>query len=202
MNPGPTLYYNCPECGMTHASESLLSGNTFGAKHYSDLRRECPMLPEFPKFVKCERCANFFWLEEQFKVKTYSNDSPPFVKFPSIQEYKEALISKEYRNDLEEKFIRIRLLWSYHRAVEEDKLTPEAIHKDTYYTVNIDHLIQLFAPESPDSNLFLSELNRFAGRFSDALLLLEPYADDAENPIAATLISKCQENNRAPFQLN
>jgi len=63
MTEGPTMVYKCPKCKEAVRRISLLSGNTFGAKCFSDGKRTAPMLPEFPAIVKCGKCGGFFWLE-------------------------------------------------------------------------------------------------------------------------------------------
>jgi DNA-directed RNA polymerase subunit RPC12/RpoP len=68
MLPGPTLLYACPKCGQKIANESLMSGNTFGARYFSDGKRIAPMLPEFPDLIRCQSCGFFFFLHEQEPV--------------------------------------------------------------------------------------------------------------------------------------
>ena len=46
MMPGPAQILTCPYCGEKKKIMSLLSGNTFGAKLWSDNKKISPMLPE------------------------------------------------------------------------------------------------------------------------------------------------------------
>ena len=59
---GPDLFYKCPVCGANLHSYSLRSGNTFGAKVYSDGKMFAPMLPEYPNITKCGGCGTILML--------------------------------------------------------------------------------------------------------------------------------------------
>ena len=54
----------CPRCGATLYQRQLWSGNTLGARYYSDRKREAPMLPSFPSFSKCPKCGELFWVRD------------------------------------------------------------------------------------------------------------------------------------------
>jgi hypothetical protein len=47
-----------------------MSGNTFGAKVFSDMKRVAPMLPEFPRITICPKCNTIFWLSKAEEVGT------------------------------------------------------------------------------------------------------------------------------------
>ena len=68
MEIGPNLYYKCPKCGKTSFNGSLLSGNTSGAKFFSDGKTIAPMLPEFPAIIKCKNCKTFYWLNDENQI--------------------------------------------------------------------------------------------------------------------------------------
>ncbi len=44
MKFGPHYIYQCPNCNNLISRLSLMSGNTFGMKVYSDLKRDIPMM--------------------------------------------------------------------------------------------------------------------------------------------------------------
>ena len=71
MIPGPEYIYKCPNCGNLLSRGSLMSGNTFGAKLFSDGKRITPMLPEFPNLTKCKKCNRFIWVNKLQEVGTY-----------------------------------------------------------------------------------------------------------------------------------
>ncbi len=58
-------------CGHLGQYDTINSGNTFGAKYYTDGRRVAPMLPEVPAVVLCQGCAGAFWLSQAEEAGTY-----------------------------------------------------------------------------------------------------------------------------------
>ncbi len=63
MIPGPTHIVGCPSCRAPHRLGSLMSGNTSGARWWSDGKREAPMLPMSPLVARCQGCGRYFWLD-------------------------------------------------------------------------------------------------------------------------------------------
>ena len=74
MKPGPDYIYKCPVCGKLVKRGSLMSGNTFGAKLYSDGKNDAPMLPDFPNLSKCAKCDTIFNLRELKEVGAFRNN--------------------------------------------------------------------------------------------------------------------------------
>jgi len=108
----------------------MFSGNTFGAKQYSDGRMFAPMMSEYPRIIECPECGNIYWLKDEYEVSGYI----PLKKHPLISQeeyeekeyfarrnldanflnphlYNEALTSKVYQTREEEIFLRIRFWW-------------------------------------------------------------------------------------------
>ena len=87
MIPGANLIIKCPACQFLHQRESLISGNTFGAEYFSDGKRDAPMLPDFPYFVKCnnQECGVFFKIDKSVFTGECHDQSdtkaPPMVAF-------------------------------------------------------------------------------------------------------------------------
>ena len=68
MIPGPDYIYKCPNCGSLFRQGSLTSGNTFGAKVFSDGVTIAPMMSDFPSFTKCKKCGSFLNMRELKEV--------------------------------------------------------------------------------------------------------------------------------------
>lgn len=64
MLPGITYVRGCPGCGGAILQHTLASGNTFGARFWTDGWMEAPMLPDRPWLVKCGKCVTLFWIDE------------------------------------------------------------------------------------------------------------------------------------------
>jgi tetratricopeptide (TPR) repeat protein len=63
MRPGPDRIIACPHCEFKTRVSTLLSGNTFGARRWSDGKEDFPSFPQNPSITRCRRCRNFFWLK-------------------------------------------------------------------------------------------------------------------------------------------
>ena len=226
MIPGPTYVYACPDCQYRVTKRSLASGNTFGATHYSDMRVDAPMMPSYPRITKCVRCDCSFWLDEETKVEGaimpriahFYDDgfTPSEVKNPAFgdqleldpakeldrEDIKDALFMNVQRDDDDERYLRYRLMWAYHKQLEDGTLTREVLNEDLDYLENIDAILNLIK-EDENGHLFRAELNRFAGRFDRSLELLEPTLND---PLWGVISKKMKElseaGNREVFVLD
>ena len=81
MIPGLPEYIKCPSCGAYQLRGTLMSGNTVGARYYSDGKSIAPMLPEFPVFVRCHECTAFFKIENTLIESTHIDDRFSFDTF-------------------------------------------------------------------------------------------------------------------------
>ena len=70
MIPGPTTIKKCSECSGLIKENSILSGNTVGAKYWTDGKGYAPMLPDWFWLVKCPHCHNLLWINELKKILT------------------------------------------------------------------------------------------------------------------------------------
>ena len=116
MRTGPVECYKCPNCRNTLSKGSLLSGNTIGAKLFSDGKQIAPMLPEFPMITICTECDTIFWLNKKtevknrnpvkillhkiMKVKNSSHVNIERARFLTISEYLAALENEKNRSSL------------------------------------------------------------------------------------------------------
>jgi hypothetical protein len=57
MFPGPDNVIECPNCKAFGWYPTLLSGNTFGARRWTDSRMVAPMLPRPPAVTKGDECG-------------------------------------------------------------------------------------------------------------------------------------------------
>jgi hypothetical protein len=58
----------CPHCGALVTHYSMTSGNTFGARMWTDGCMEAPMWTACPPIGICHRCENGYWLEDAREV--------------------------------------------------------------------------------------------------------------------------------------
>jgi len=62
--PGAPTKLTCPHCGKSKYIESLLSGNTFGARLWSDSKRFYPMWHSPSPVQQCPHCGGFFFFSD------------------------------------------------------------------------------------------------------------------------------------------
>jgi hypothetical protein len=72
MRPGPTRILACPHCGALVKQRTLSSGNTFGARQWTDGKHVAPMLPRTPPLARCRQCRDFFFRAKAPLVGTLS----------------------------------------------------------------------------------------------------------------------------------
>ncbi len=70
MMPGPDQVIACPNCKSLAKYGTLLSGNNFGARLWTDGKQVAPMLPHPPAVVKCRKCKECYWLSEASEIGT------------------------------------------------------------------------------------------------------------------------------------
>jgi len=68
MLPGPDIIHECPYCQAQARKETLMSGNTFGAKTWSDGFWDAPMLPSAVRVTRCPRCRGIFWVKDAKEI--------------------------------------------------------------------------------------------------------------------------------------
>jgi hypothetical protein len=225
MIPGPTYVYACPDCQLRVSNRSIMSGNTFGATQFSDLRIDAPMMPSYPRISKCERCDCTFWLDDETKVEgtvgipftaLYDDDfTPNETKNPVFgdqleinsaleldqESIKDALFMNVQRDEEDEKHLRYLLLWAYHKQLLDGTILRENLNEDLDYRENIDALLNLIE-EDEGSTIFCAELNRFVGRFDRCFELLEPFVEEFMGPIVGEIHDRCLAGNRDVFEMN
>ncbi|MFG6428467.1 hypothetical protein [Roseateles sp. LYH14W] len=60
--PGPTKIIQCPGSDEIRSVPSINSGNTFGARIWTDGYMVAPMLPRFPAVTRCSDSGPIFWV--------------------------------------------------------------------------------------------------------------------------------------------
>ena len=203
MIPGPYIYYKCPKCGSYTMNESILSGNTFGSKLYSDGKRIAPMLPEFPYIIKCKRCKLFYWLKDENKIEKNKLETEDIDKayFLSVDEYIEAINLKIYNTKEEELFLRIRLWWTFNDKNRREKdFILNQDYKDIYES-NCIKLIGLLNKNEINEKITCAELYRNIGNYIECKNILETIIEEKYIWIKELLTKECEKNNKCVIEL-
>ena len=111
MLPGHPQIVKCPFCGTDKELLSLMSGNTIGARYWSDNMRDAPMLPQVSIVQKCPKCGKFYILSRQ-EVK-YAKDGCSIelgtLTFPEMKEAFIQLNNEGFESANEECNVRLLL---------------------------------------------------------------------------------------------
>ena len=187
MFPGPTIIKYCANCAQPFAQETLLSGNTFGAKFWTDGKREAPMLPDQHALINCPHCQALLWIDEQqtlSEVDWGERDQFKNARAYLVPVFEDYLVALESDGlDLEKKQYLRRWAWWTGNNPRRKSVTPQPLSVPE--TENLLGLAELLNESNDDDRLMKAEILRELGRFTEARVLLNgPFDLDYAQPIA------------------
>ncbi|VGO15316.1 hypothetical protein PDESU_03898 [Pontiella desulfatans] len=180
FQPGNTVIKECPQCKAELQQDTTLSGNTFGAKFWTDGKREAPMLPDRPRIVKCPKCSTFVWIYDAKKLgqiesrrrnegkaeNSWSNSVSTLEL--TEKEFLKYAESKSLSKD-KELYVRQNAWWMVNDAVRRNG---EPITLSSEQKANMVSLLDVLNTEDPDQRITKAELYRELGRFEDCISML------------------------------
>jgi len=204
MIPGPPIIISCPHCGQYAKKRTLISGNTFGAKLWSDGKKIAPMLPDFPNLVVCSKCNQFYWVKDAKKVAEIKNSAElkekysnvDFIEFPTFYQYLKALETIP-----EEKFIRIRIWWSYNDYFRMGKGNEVTQDMQDLNTKNLTVLLKLLDESDQNDLLMKVEILRNLGWLDESKLLLDRISDSDLAWVKEKFLVEINNQNKQTFRL-
>jgi phage FluMu protein Com len=167
----------CPHCKAHVVQEETVSGNTIGAKFYTDGKREAKMLPNHPWLVKCPECKSLFWVDEAVEVDTgfdaakgkqqvlalSENELLGFLSGPALPRDKEL-------------YVRV---WAWRSANDAWRRVPNATPAFSKDQVQNLHALSAMLDESgPNQRILKAEIARESGEFDECLRLLSHPFDE------------------------
>ncbi len=191
MNPGFCLLAECPHCGEKKELLQLLSGNSFGVKLWSDLKKEMPMMPMVSPVQKCPKCGHFYMLNEvkQEEGKTYSFEEGWLTFEESLLALEELKSDKKDRLEL----LTIIVIWAYNdiqrKEPESDSLSPHKEKSEKIRNTPTPEQTETFRSVIKklleqdiytDNELLLAELYREIGEFDKCIHILEKFEPQSE----------------------
>jgi hypothetical protein len=205
MIPGPDYIYKCPNCGKYLKIGSLMSGNTCGAKLFSDGKRIAPMLPDFPDLTKCKKCDTIFWLSDLKEVgihdwhaKNSKWENADEADFLGIKDLYRAL--ENTKNKEKEIIIRRSIWWAFNARIRNAK----DIFGDNdrnLWEQNCIILLKLLDRKDINQKIMIAELLRNLGQFEQCLELIDSLPDDFDW-IKSKFKTECANKNQKVFALN
>jgi hypothetical protein len=177
MTPGPDKILKLPASGSLVRISTILSGNTFGGRFWSDGKREAPMLPDAPWLRRQPLTGEFFWTDECEEIAEVEPSSKgsryeevPMAATPDLDQLRDALGRGLAGSPEKERYLRTRLWWAMNDPVRAGKATAPA---GPGFEQNLVQLQTLFDLNDPDQRLMAVEMARERGDFASATELFE-----------------------------
>lgn len=215
MIPGPDQIIACPLCKGLAKHMTLLSGNTFGAKVWTDGKMIAPMLPRPPAVVKCRHCGECYWLAEAENVGTLGPPdskgqeiNPTWatadeVEEPTEEEYYLA-IEKGLATDVEqEKNLRVLAWWRSNDGFRNAPPAPGRGNPRTSapWKKNLEALANLLHDENEGERLMRAEVLRELGEFEAAKQILHRISSSNVAAVVRQLLSLCESGDASVREL-
>ncbi len=168
MLPGPNILRICTQCHDLITQATLCSGNSFGARLWTDGFRRAPMLPILPWLVECPHCRTLAWIDELPEKQSDGEANAPHGEAPSPERLHE-LLRKRPLSRTKKTYLRQQLWWAGNHPRREDT-APLPLSAEE--VVNLEALARLLDSEDEEQRLQKAEIMRELGRFDDAAALL------------------------------
>jgi hypothetical protein len=204
MNPGLDQIIACPHCQGFGKYLTLLSGNTFGARIWTDTRQIAPMCPWPPAVVKCRHCAGCYWRADARKVgppfgaDSEELDGPAWARVDYVEEPTEAEYFSAIEGDLargRKREVSLRIL-AWQRANDPFRESPSEGIKVVNltkpdYRSNLRRLASLLGEADDDARFRKAAVLRELGRFKVASEILDCITSPGFVGIVQQLRSLC-----------
>lgn len=207
MLPGPVIVTMCPNCQGSVLRRTLASGNTLGAKWWTDGEFRARMLPMTPGLVRCGHCTQVAWRDDFEEVDSYESylgflafseeddakkrmesakakraqyENLPYFEEPSAEEIIKFVNRSSLPSDQE---VHARILawrrWNDSRR-DEDKF--QALTEEEQK--NLIRIVELLE-QLGDQNLLLSEAYRELGDLASARRVIDQsaFADEEQSTV-------------------
>ena len=184
MLPANARIVKCPLCGTQKELLNLASGNTFGAKHWSDQKMIAPMLPRVSPVQKCPSCGKYYLEYNQPYVEgdDWSSERGEL----SYQQWKEAYAQLQSEKKITKKDLQI----VRHQLIQA--------FNDDYYRSNIDEV------PAEEEALFVNIIHEYISNCSwnktNMLFKAELYREAGEMAQCAEVLSKISPNKLQDFE--
>lgn len=166
MLPANAKIVKCPFCGERKELLNLASGNTFGAKHWSDQKMIAPMLPRVSPVQKCSKCGKYY-LEYKQPYKEGDDWSSERGEL-SYQEWKEAYEQFKVDNSIKRddmQVIRHHIIMAFNDEFYRNGSNLVTSQEEAFFIEIINDYIASNKWNSQNM-LFKAELYREAGEMT------------------------------------
>jgi hypothetical protein len=173
-----TIILGCSSCKGHITHMPLASGNTFGARYWTDGWRDAPMLPAEPWLVECPHCKACVWLGELHKLgecEPYGEPGPEFTEargYITLSEgdYLSFLDASEGLPAKKERYLRMESWWRGN-DLHRNNAGGEPISASS--RENLRALLGFMSPQAENDRVMTAEIYRQLGNFEAATKTLE-----------------------------
>lgn len=197
FTPGPTIIRECPKCRVPIEQGTMTSGNTFGARFWSDGKMGAPMLPDYPWLVKCPKCKHLFWIDEAKKLgdtdkgwKGQGKVASRELETPTISDF--CKVVARVKNKKKQRYIRTHL-WHCANDRHRNEVSAEKVSLSPQTKANMIALSKLLNEKDPWERLTKAEIARELGQFDRCVKLLSIRFDKRLNDTASAIKMLAQE---------
>ncbi len=215
MIPGPDQIVACPHCKGLAKYMTLMSGNTIGARVWTDGKQVAPMLPRPPAVVKCRHCVECYWLADAKEVGTVERwggkgqqvdpawTAAQEVQEPFEDEYYQALEKGLGGDSQQERNLRVLAWWRRNDAFRDAcqaqagsiAATPAKCRK------NLEALASLLDEADENDCLMRAEVLRELGEFESAKQVLSRVTSAEYTTVIRQLRSLCDTGDTCVREL-
>lgn len=210
VTPRPNLIKKCPACGALLRIATLGSGNTFGARYWTDGKMHAPMLPGFAWLRVCPADRMLFWVNEVEQLGEQPVWGAPVrpewenrdeACDPKRADFKRALQEGlAAANADKERYLRIQLWWAANDPLRKKKRTQAEAWKPADFD-NLRALEPLLSDERVETCVMRAEVLRELGRFDEAMAALPAEAPSELNSAVDAIRRLAQARNRDVAEL-
>lgn len=216
MIPGPDQIVACPKCKGMGRYMTLVSGNTIGARIWTDGRQIAPMLPRPPVVVKCRHCTECYWLadaeevgdvdlmDDEGKQVNSARDDVREVEEPTEEEYYEAIKNGLATDTTQERNLRVLTWWRRNdafRNISRDKAQADSC-VSAACRENFEALVHLLTEKDETDLLMKVEVLRELGQFASAKELLGHVDAHGVEAVVRQFRLLCEKRDTCVRELN
>jgi hypothetical protein len=215
MIPGADQIIACPKCAGLAKYMTLVSGNTFGARIWTDGKQIAPMLPRPPVVVKCRNCAGFYWLAEADEIGTFYPQgeggeevnpdwtAAQMIEEPTEDDYYQAIEEGFAINSEQERSLRVLAWWRRNDAFRDiaQKQVLEGANAIGVCRENLEVLRHLLTAEDDNDRFMKVEVLRELGEFESALQVLSLVNSPELDAVVHQFRSLCDDRDTCVREL-
>lgn len=202
MLPANSLVVKCPHCGGEKELLQLMSGNTIGAKQWSDSKQIYPMMPRISPVQKCLECGRYYLWSRLSNEDVHVGDDYSFeTGWLSFEQAMEASQDIDSPSNEELRVLAIITVWAYNDIVRNGE-DPSELQR----TMFVDYVSKVLSNHDVFAGdlILLSELYREIGNFDKCISILDTFVpgNDFEKSIISSIVEKAKGRDDKVFEIS